>query len=179
MIAPMAFVGRPDGIAVERDAALVSLYQTEYRSLVRLACVLLDDRGIGEEVVQDAFVKLHGAWGRLRDHAAAPAYLRTTVVNLARSRMRRRQVARRHDRADDRVAESAEETAMLATGNARLLAALRALPRRQRECLVLRYYLDLSEAETAATLHIAKGSVKSHTHRGLAALSRRLEGRDD
>ena len=179
MIMPMAFVGRTEGSTGDRDAALVALYRSEYRALVRLACVLLDDRGTGEEVVQDAFVKLHGAWGRLRDPAAAPTYLRTTVMNLARSRMRRRQVARRHDRADDRVAASAEDAAMASAGDSRMLVALRSLSRRQRECLVLRFYLDLSEEETAATLQIAKGSVKSHTHRGLAALARRLEANDE
>jgi RNA polymerase sigma-70 factor (sigma-E family) len=174
MMAAMAFVGRPDDFALGRDEALVDLYRSEYRSLVRLACLLLDDRGAGEEVTQDAFVRLHSAWARVRDETAAAAYLRSTVLNLARSRMRRRLVARRHDTVTDRSAASAEDEAMVSTEQRRVLDALRALPRRQRECLALRYYLDLSEADIAATLRISKGSVKSHTSRGMAVLTRTL-----
>jgi RNA polymerase sigma-70 factor (sigma-E family) len=181
MMASMAFVGPTGGFAVARDDALIGLFRSEYQSLVRLACLLLDDRGAGEEVAQEAFVRLHGAWARLRDSAAAPAYLRTTVVNLSRSRMRRRQVADRQ-RSRQRfhaASASAEEEAMLLPEHSRVLAAMRALPRRQRECLALRFCLDLSEADTAATLHIAVGSVKSHTHRGLATLARTLEYDDE
>jgi RNA polymerase sigma-70 factor (sigma-E family) len=179
MIAAMAFVGRPDGCALDRDEALIALYRSEYASLVRLACLLLDDRGSGEEVAQESFVRLHGAWPRLHDPSAAPAYLRSTVLNLARSRMRRKQVARRHDTPAPGSVASAEEVAMLSPEHSRILAAMRALPRRQRECLALRYYLDLTEAEIAATLRIARGSVKSHTHRGIAALARVLEIDDE
>jgi RNA polymerase sigma-70 factor (sigma-E family) len=158
-----------------RDEHLHDLYVAHYRSLVRLACVLLDDPGAGEDVAQDAFVRLHRSWNRLRDPSAAPAYLRSTVVNLARSGLRRRLVARRHAPTPFPNAASAEEGAAGRDDEREVLAALRALPRRQRECLTLRYYLDLSEADIAATLGISTGSVKSHSHRGLAALASKLE----
>jgi RNA polymerase sigma-70 factor (sigma-E family) len=175
MMAAMSFVGRP-GDGTERDAALVHLFHTEYRSLVRLACLLLDERAIGEEIAQEAFVRLHRSWSRLRDGTAAPAYLRSTVLNIARSRLRRRLIARRRAAPGERHDVSAEARALISEDQREVLAALRTLPRRQRECLVLRYYLDLSETEIAATLGISTGSVKSHSHRGLKALARKLEG---
>jgi RNA polymerase sigma-70 factor (sigma-E family) len=174
MMAAMAFVAGPGDEAGDRDEVLVSLYRAEYRRLVRLACLLLDDRGTGEETVQEAFIRLHQHWARVRD---APAYLRSTVLNLARSRLRRRLVARRHEPAPGPNAASAEAHAVLGEEQREVIAALRRLPRRQRECLVLRYYLDLSEAEIASTLGISAGSVKSHTSRGLAALASRFDGR--
>jgi RNA polymerase sigma-70 factor (sigma-E family) len=174
MMAAMAFVAGPGEQASDRDEVLVCLYRAEYRRLVRLACLLLDDRGAGEETVQEAFIRLHRHWARVRD---APAYLRSTVLNLARSRLRRRLVARRHHPTPRPDAISAEAEALLSEEHRDVIAALRGLPRRQRECLVLRYYLQLSEAEIASTLGISPGSVKSHTHRGLAALASSLEDR--
>ncbi len=160
--------------AAERDLTLGALHREHYRSLVRLACLLLDERGAGEEVVQDAFVRVHDAWARVDEPLT---YLRATVLNLSRSRMRRRLVARRRVEPVVRPAMSAEEHVVLLSDQQEVLDAVRALPRRQRECLVLRYYLELSEAEIASTLGISNGSVKSHSHRGLKALAARLEGR--
>jgi RNA polymerase sigma-70 factor (sigma-E family) len=160
--------------ATDRDAALADLHRDHYAELVRLACLLLDDRGSGEEVVQDAFVRVHRAWARVDQPLP---YLRSAVLNLARSRMRRRLVARRHAEPEERPAASAEEEHVVLMEHQDVLDALRGLPRRQRECLVLRYYLDLSEAEIAATLGISVGSVKSHAHRGVAAIARHLEAR--
>lgn len=162
-------------MVTDRDVNLHDLYVAHYRSLVRLAWLLLGDRGSAEDAAQDAFVQLHRSWDRLRDPSAAPAYLRSTVVNLARSRLRRRLVARRHAPVPFPNAASAEEGAAGREDEREVLAVLRALPRRQRECLALRYYLDLSEAEIAATLGISTGSVKSHSHRGMAALASKLE----
>ena len=143
--------------------------------MVRLASLLLHDVGEAEEVVQEAFVAAYARWDRVRDADSAPAYLRSAVLNLARSRMRHRKVVARlapppagSVPATDEVIEADDE-------RRRMIGALRTLPARQCECLVLRYYLDLSEAEIAATLGISAGSVKTHTHRGLAALARRLE----
>jgi RNA polymerase sigma-70 factor (sigma-E family) len=159
----------------DRDDGLRELFESQYPSLVRLACLLLDDRGLGEEIVQDAFVKVHGSWERIADPAAAPAYLRSAVMNAARSRMRHRLVARKHEPAALPPTDSAEAHAILREDQAEVLAALRALPNRQRECLALRYYLELSEAEIATTLGISAGSVKTHTHRGMTALAQKLE----
>jgi RNA polymerase sigma-70 factor (sigma-E family) len=175
MMADMAAGDSQAGLSgVERDATLSALHREHYRSLVRLACVLLDELGAGEEVVQEAFVRVHRSWAQVDQPLT---YLRATVLNLSRSRMRRRLVARRRVEPVVRPAMSAEEHVVLLSDQQEVLDAVRALPRRQRECLVLRYYLELSEAEIAATLGISNGSVKSHSHRGLKALATRLEGR--
>jgi RNA polymerase sigma-70 factor (sigma-E family) len=157
------------------DGAVAALWREHYRPLVRLAALLLDDVGASEEVVQDAFVRLHVGWGRLRDADRAPAWLRSAVLNGARSRLRRRQVARRHISPVPRHAESAETGALVHERHRAVIAALRRLPDRQREALALKFYLDLSEAEMAEAMGVSAGSVKTHVHRGLAALSELLE----
>jgi len=152
---------------------LEAAYRTHYGSLVRLASLLVDDVGTCEEIVQEAFVQVWRRGPALRTDDGLPAYLRSAVLNGARSHLRRRQVARRHLAA---VAQPESRTEDRTTGDEhRVLAALRSLPRRQREVLALRYYLDLSEADIARTLRMSAGSVKTHAHRGLRALSERLE----
>jgi len=162
---------------VEPTAAdqLVDLYREHYRPLVRIAALLLDNTASAEEVVQDAFVRLHQKWDGVTEADKRVSYLRSVVMNGARSRMRRRLVRRRLDIAATATAESAEVGALRSENRREVLAALRALPDRQRECLVLRYYGELSEAEIAAALGISTGSVKTHTHRGMAALEGALE----
>ncbi len=158
------------------DLGVTDLYAAHARGLVRLAWLLLHDEQDAEEVVQDAFVAVHRHWGRLRDEDAAAAYLRRCVVNGARSALRRRGVRERYAasvaarRAAAATAASAEESATDAELHDEVVAALSRLPRRQREVLVLRYYLDLDLAATAAALGISVGAVKTHAHRGLAAL---------
>jgi RNA polymerase sigma-70 factor (sigma-E family) len=165
-------------VAAAPSEELVDLYRAHYRSLVRLAALLLDDQGASEEVVQDAFVRVHQAWDRVVDPDKRAAYLRSAVMNGARSRMRHRLVRRRLEPVPTAPAvESAEAGALLAEEHREVLAALRSLPHRQRDCLVLRYYLDLSEADIAATLGISAGSVKTHVHRGMATLTERLGDR--
>jgi RNA polymerase sigma-70 factor (sigma-E family) len=162
-------------VATQEGAELSDLYREHYRSLVRMAALLLDDVALAEEVVQDAFVQLHHSWGRVAEPAKRPAYLRSIVLNGARSRARRRTLGRRLEVVRTTDTASAEVSAMQTEDRREVLTALRRLPDRQRECLMLRYYLDLSEAEIADTLGISTGSVKTHTHRGLAALERALE----
>jgi len=150
---------------------LAALYREHARLLVRLAVLLVDDVGIAEEIVQDAFVLVHRRLG----HVERPvAYLRTTVVNLSRSRLRRRLVARRHPGLVERDAPAADERVGLRDDQRAVITALQRLPRRQREVLVLRYWSELSEDEIAATLGISNGSVKTHAHRGMAALEQEL-----
>jgi RNA polymerase sigma-70 factor (sigma-E family) len=160
------------------DEAVTALYVAHYRGLVRLAALLLDDVGTAEEVVQDAYVRMHGSWRRIRDPQAAVGYLRTTVVNGARSRLRHRQVVRRHPQAPPPDVPSAEQDVLDRLEQDRVVAALRRLPDRQRECLVLRYYGDLSEAQIATAMGISPGAVKSHASRGMAALRTVLEARN-
>lgn len=163
---------------VEREAAIAELFETHYGSLLRLA-VLLSDEVEAEDLVAEAFCELHRKWHGLRDRAAATAYLRATVANLARMGIRGRRRWRRalHRESLQRVdyAASAEQQVLLRDDQHAILAALRTLPRRQREALVLRYWLDLSEAEIAAVMQISTGAVKTHTARGRAALKDALK----
>lgn len=160
---------------LDADAALTQLFRAHYPSLLRLAVLLADDRATAEDLVQDAFVRMHRAWGRLRDPDKALAYLRTCVVNGSRSRLRRLRTARRNAEPRPTDAPSAEVVAAERQEHADVYAALHRLPARQRQVLVLRYYGELSEAEIAAALDISAGAVKSHAHRGIAALEHALE----
>ena len=173
MMHAMAEAGAGTGEAA--GVELVDLYREHYASLVRLASLLLHDVGAAEDVTQDAFAKVHVAWGRIREPEKALAYVRSAVLNGARSRMRHLHVVDRHRPEPRPDTQSAETKALSGEEHREVVAALRALPLRQRECLALRYYLGLSEAEIAATLGISTGSVKTHTHRGLAALEKTLE----
>ena len=161
--------------AESADDAVERLYAEHWASLVRLGALLLRDRVAAEEVAQDAFVALHRRWGSVRDQRKALAYLRRSVVNGCRSAQRRSAVAGRFVPDVQRPVDSAESTVLAAARRAAVLAALDGLPRRQREVLVLRHWLDLSEAEIAATLRISRGSVKTHSSRGLNALRATLE----
>jgi RNA polymerase sigma factor (sigma-70 family) len=130
-------------------------------------------REAAEDIVQEAFARLHGR--TLADPDRALAYLRTTVLNLSRSRLRRLLTARRQERTGPESLPSAEDDAILRADQRALFAAVRDLPARQREALVLRYWAGLSEAEVAAAMRVSPGAVKSHTSRGLAALRRIME----
>ena len=159
--------------AWDADTALEQLYAAHWRSLVRLAVLLVHDHGLAEEVVQDAFVAVHDRWRRLRDPEKGLAYLRQTVVNRSRSALRHRAVVERHAAAQRAAFEplrGADRDVLVAERRSAVLDALQALPDRQREVLALRYYADLSEAEIAGALGISRGSVKSHASRGAAAL---------
>jgi RNA polymerase sigma-70 factor (sigma-E family) len=161
---------------LDPDMVLADLFRGHHSVMVRTAALLLRDRGHAEEIVQDAYVKLHHALPRLRDETAAVGYLRATVVNLARSRLRRGRVETRHLRAPEASDRAyVEEAIVLREDQRAVLAALAELPVRQRECVVLRYWSGLTEPETAAALGISVGSVKTHCHRALAALGPRLE----
>lgn len=156
---------------------LHALYHAHWRYLVRLAVLLVDDVASAEDVVQDAFVALHKRAGALRDPDAALGYLRTSVLNLSRSVLRRRQVARKHLRvAEPEATPSADHDVLLRDEHRAALAAVRKLPRHQREVLILRYWSGLSEREIAETLGISPGSVKSAASRGLATLQKVLGG---
>jgi len=168
----------------EADTALTDLYAAHWHSLVRLSWLLVRDQQVAEETVQEAFVAMHSRWAQLRDQDLALAYVRRCVVNRSRSVLRHRTVEDRYLRAETSArtahgttTEPSAETRALehATGD-RLVAALGRLPRRQREVLTLRYYLDLSEAQIADALSISAGSVKAHAHRGLTGLRSDVEG---
>src|SRR6201989_2058978 len=157
------------------DRAVIELYSQHYRALVRLAALLVRDTPTAEEGVQDSFVALHDGWQRLRDTEKALAYLRQAVVNRSRSVLRHRTVVDKNLQKAPPDMPTAEHGALVVLNLSAVLAALRDLPDRQREALVLRYYADLSEAEIAAAMKISRGAVKSHTARGMSALRNALE----
>jgi RNA polymerase sigma-70 factor (sigma-E family) len=159
----------------DRDTAVVALFAAHHARLVGLARLLVDDLATAEDVVQEAFTALYHRWSRLRDPQAAASYLQSSVLNGARSSLRRRRTVLSLVREKPVPLPSAEQTAVGHETRRELITSLGLLPGRQREVLVLRYYLDLSEAEIAATLSISRGSVKKHASRALTALSARLE----
>ena len=166
--------------SLEHDGSAVvsELFGIHHRRLIGLASLLVDDRQVAEDVVQDAFTALHRHWRRLRDQNAAVAYLNRAVVNGSRDVLRR---GRRADRATLRLVPRSEalpsaEQGVVAHEEAdRMWASITGLPMRQRQVLVLRYYLAQSEVEIAETLGISRGSVKQHASRGLAALAQQWE----
>jgi RNA polymerase sigma-70 factor (sigma-E family) len=163
---------------LDRERAIAALFETHHLTLVRLAVLLGADDA--EDVVAEAFYQLYRRWRQLRSPETAATYLRSVVVNLTRMRIRHLQVARKHAARTDGVpvhAASGEERAVLRDDQKALVDAVRALPARQREALVLRYWLDLRESEIADAMGISAGSVKVHVSRGMAALSRVLEER--
>jgi RNA polymerase sigma-70 factor (sigma-E family) len=162
----------------ERSVSVADLFGAHHRRLVGLAALLVDDRPLAEDVVQDAFAGLHRHWHRLRDPQAAAGYLNRAVVNGSRDALRRKRRARRAalqlvPRSEE--VESAEQGLVAHQEADRMWASVTALPLRQRQVLVLRYYLDQSEVQIAETLGISRGSVKKHASRGLAALAHEWE----
>ena len=151
-------------------AGTTALFAEHHTRMLRVAAVLLSDPALAEDVVQDAYAGLYTSWDRLRDREAAVGYLHRSVVNGARSKLRRRVVALRHQPPPLPAEQSAEDSALAGLAGGPLVAALRALPRREREVVLLRHYLDLSERATADALGLRPGSVKAYGSRGLAAL---------
>ena len=142
-------------------------------ALLRLAVLLVDDRGHAEDLLQTALLRLSVRWRSVQ--AYPEAYVRRALVNLARDRWRHR--ARRVAEAE--LTESVRGTtgqdpADTVVDRAALRQALAALPGRQREVMVLRFFADLSVAETAATLRMSEGTVKTHTSRAVARLRQAL-----
>jgi RNA polymerase sigma-70 factor (sigma-E family) len=165
-----------DPVDVEREAGVARLFELHYSSMLRLAVLLGADDP--ENVVAEAYYQIYRKWRRLKDAEAAEAYLRSTVCNLTRMRIRHLQVVRRHtETPPDEAVASAESTALLHDDQRVLIGALQQLPARQREALVLRHWLGLKESEIAAAMGISCGSVKTHTARGLAALTQAMEAR--
>ena len=156
-----------------RASFVESLYRQEAVSLVRLARLFTDDRTGAEDIVQEAFIRLYHAADRIRDTDRSAAYLRSIVLNLARDHNRRGLLSLRHQDSmiDRRTPEKPEERMVRAESENEVIDALNDLSPRQRDCLVLRFYMDLTEKQIAETLAISPNSVKTHCQRGMAVLS--------
>lgn len=154
---------------------LTETYQAHYRSLLGLAALLLDDTASCEDVVQEAFIRVHAARKKVRDRDKTLAYLRQTVVNLSRSALRRRILGLKLLSKPMPDMASAEEGAYDLLERDDLIKAMRGLQRRQREVLSLRYFADMTEVQVSETLGISLGSVKAYGSRGIAALRVAME----
>jgi RNA polymerase sigma-70 factor (sigma-E family) len=167
-------VPRPAGLpAAGAEAAVTALYEAHALGLVRLAHIMLGDRAAAEDVVQEAFSGLYRRWDQLSDKDRAQQYVRSSVLNGCRTALRHR---RTQDigAAHQPPAVSAETAVLTSEERREVMRALRRLPDRQREVLVLRFYLDEPEAEIARLMGISQGTVRSTAHRALAALGRLL-----
>lgn len=167
-------LGRVD-VAGSGPVDIVAMFDAEASSLTRLARFYVDDKTAAEDLVQEAFIRFARHRGRLREPDRAAAYLRSIVINLARDHNRRGLVSWRHRPPAQPDVPSAEETAEERAERAAVVSALRALPRRQRDCVTLRYYYDLPVAEIGATLGLSVNTVKTHLQRGLKTLGTTLE----
>jgi len=154
---------------------LTETYRAHYRSLLGLAALLLDDLASCEDVVQEAFIRVHSARRRVSEPEKTLAYLRQTVVNLSRSALRRRILGLKLLSKPMPDMASAEEGAYEQLERDQLIRSMRGLQRRQREVLVLRYFADMTEAQVAQVLGISIGSVKAYGSRGIAALRVAME----
>ncbi|HWL90465.1 MAG TPA: SigE family RNA polymerase sigma factor [Actinomycetota bacterium] len=169
-----------EGTAVtEPRGELADLYVRHVPAANRLAFLLTQDRTQSEDLVHDAFVRCVGRFGHLRAHEAFDAYLRRTIVNLHTSRLRRLRVEREWlSREGGRVERAATSGLPDVAGHEDMWRRLATLPPRQRAVLVLRYYEDLSERETADALRCSVAAVKSLTARATAALREGIRGED-
>jgi RNA polymerase sigma-70 factor (sigma-E family) len=158
-----------------RQQQVAVLYQAHALGLVKLAVLLVGDELTAEDVVQDAFLGLYRRWSALQNRERALSYLRASVLNgcrmIYRGKYRRGPVSPE----GPGHGESAEAIVMLGEAHREVLAALRQLPSRQCEAVVLRYYLDMTEDQAAQAMGVSRGTVKSSTSRGIAALARMLK----
>jgi RNA polymerase sigma factor (sigma-70 family) len=164
-----------DELASQSDGGrLERLYRAEIGPTIRFAYLLTGDRELAADLAHEAFLRLAGRFGYLRDSASATGYLRRVVLNLSHSHFRRLRVARRltpiHGEVPVDVLPDIETRDVL-------WMLLQRLPRRQRAAIILRYYEDLSEQEVADVMKCSVNAVKGLVRRGMAALKESLERR--
>jgi RNA polymerase sigma-70 factor (sigma-E family) len=171
--------GEPADGGASATAAVTALYQAYALSMVRLAHVILGDRGAAEDVVQDAFSGLYRRWGHLSDHDKAVSYVRTSVLNACRTALRRGKREFSAESPEGGRTRAVHPAGQLSVDDederVTVMAALRRLPNRQREVLVLRFYLDMSDQQIADQMGIGASTVRSSAHRALVAVGRMLE----
>jgi RNA polymerase sigma-70 factor (sigma-E family) len=174
---PPEAAGAKSAARENAEEAVAALYQASALSLIRMAYVMLDDLQGAEDVVQEAFYGLYRRWGRLKDADHAIFYVRAAVLNGCRSALRHRAVRRRvlADQPDHRPAVSAEALVIKGEEREQVIRALARLPHRQREALVLRFYLELPDDQIARVMDIRQSTVRSTVARALEALGRDLK----
>jgi RNA polymerase sigma-70 factor (sigma-E family) len=160
----------------DRSTAVTTLFEEHYANLVRMARLLVDDRETAEDVVMDAFTSLYRRWVAVRDPDEGYRYLRSCVLNGARSQLRRRRRRRSHESESPQQEMTRDGLETKEADRSTVTQLLGTLSYRQRQVLVLRYFVDMTEAQIAYELGVSPGSVKTHASRGLAALARALEG---
>jgi RNA polymerase sigma-70 factor (sigma-E family) len=164
-----------DGEPLTRERVdIAAIFAAHQQGLVRLALIMLGDRASAEDVVQETFARVHAGRARIQDPGRALAYVRSGVLNGCRSALRRRALMLRRAVPYEPPVGSAESSALVSEDRRMVLAALRRLPRRQREALTLRYYFDLSDQEIAETMRISASTARSTIARGLKALGHAL-----
>lgn len=164
--------------AVATDDGMRALYDRWHADMVRFAAFLTGSVHAAEDVAHEAFAKVFDAWDRIDDPGRADAYLKKTVVNVARGRHRRSKVAERHQERHLVALPSAEDEVLGRISRERVLGAVAALPLRQRACVVMRYWMRMTESEIAESLDVSVGSVRTHVKRGTLRLRGELgEGR--
>ena len=160
-----------EGVRAETDTgSLATLYVQNAPAAYRLAYLLTGDAGLAEDLVQEAFVRLIGRWADLRHPEAFPAYLRRTVVNLSYGTFRRRRVERAYLERERGLALTAASGLPDLETRDELWAQLETVAPRQRAALVLRFYEDLSEQQTADVMGCSPRTVNSLVTRGVQAM---------
>jgi RNA polymerase sigma-70 factor (sigma-E family) len=161
----------------ERDREVAALFDEHFDGLCRLAYLIVGDAHLAEEIVMEALLKVFTGWGRIRDKSQSSAYLRRSVVNLCRSKIRRKVIEARvnaqHHHAEEirppRWDPERHETAR------EVWDAVRELPPRQRACIILHYEEDLPDAEIAEILDCSVTTVRSQLSRARDKLARMLK----
>jgi RNA polymerase sigma-70 factor (sigma-E family) len=157
----------------DRDAEFGAYMAARQPSLLRTAYLLSGDRHTAEDLVQTALAKLYLSWDRVQQRELLDGYVRRIIVNEHNSLWRRAWKRREHSTdvlPDHQTVDDRHDDGQ----GAALWEFVQSLPRRQRAVIVLRYYEDLSEAETAELLGISVGTVKSQASRALAAMRSRV-----
>jgi len=157
-------------VTTDRDAGLRDLYERRHADMVRFASFLTGDVATAEDIAQDAFAKVFDSWDRINDLDRIDAYLKSTVVNLVRGGHRKQQLGERRETTHLSVVPSAEDDAVGQIGRERVLVAVSGLPLRQRACVVMRYWMRMTESEIAEILELSVGSIRTHLKRGTESL---------
>jgi RNA polymerase sigma-70 factor (sigma-E family) len=169
-------LAREVAVSTGSDEEFDAFMRGRWPAMVRLAYALTGDSGHAEDLAQAAFARAYASWGRVRRAGDPDAYVRRIVINEHRRRFRKHRVA--EELRDDLATEPMGGQQQGPEERQALLDALRSLGPRQRAVVVLRYWLDLSEAETAAALNCSVGTVKSQASRALATLRKNASAPD-